>query len=267
MKIRTALVVAVAACTIASFCLAQDTQEGASRPSQTPANFRSNDPHTRVVALEQARSNPAMLQDPNVRSALLDLLDLETREFNDRVREGERRRAEHDEGNPESSDDNAMYMNDLLETVESFVRWHDPREICLLAKAGAGLDSSDARESAARAQAAMPCLQQLSKSDLFMDRLKAVGTSVALLARADGSLDSTTAEAMRQMIILALHDKRVEVQWEAVDFLERYGGSNMIPALKELADSNPGPHATQDDIAVRKNAAQAIAAIQKRADQ
>jgi len=266
-SLQTILVGVIAAAMIAGLCFSQDTSARSSDSTQLVANLRSNDPHTRVGAFEQIRSNAQMVQDPKVQSALFDLLDLETHEGNDRVREGERRRAEHEEGNPESSDDDAMYMNDLLETVESFVKWHDPHEICLLAKAGAGLDSPDERESAVRAQVALPCLQQLSKSNLFMDRLKAVGTSVALLARAKSSLDSTTVEAMRQMVILALHDQRVEVKWEAVDSLERGGRSDMIPALKELAESSPGPDATKDDIAVRRNAAKAISAIQQREGQ
>jgi hypothetical protein len=268
MKIRTILVGAITATMVTGFCFSQDaSQNHRSDSTQLLADLRSNDPRARLAASEQIRSNSAMLQDPNVRSALLDLLDSETREFNERVREGERRRAEHKEGNPESSDDNAMYMNDLLETVESFVNWHDPREICLLAKEGAALDSPDARESATRAQVVLPCLQQLSRNELFSDRSKAVRTSVALLAGATGSLDPTTAQAMRQMVRLALHDHRVEVQWEAVDSLERDGASDMIPALKELADSSAGVSATEDEIAVRKNAAKAIAAIQGRSTQ
>jgi hypothetical protein len=268
MRIRTILVSGVAAGIIAGFCLGQDTpQIHRSDSTQLIAALRSKDPRSRVGAFGQIRSNSAMLQDSNVQSALLDLLDLETREGNDRVREGERMRAEHRDDNPDSIDDNAMYMNDLLETVESFVRWHDPREICLLAKEGAALDSPDARESATRAQVAMPCLQQLSKSDLFMDRLNAVRTLVALLAGAKSRLDSGTAESMRQMVILALHDQRVEVQWEAVDSLEQYGRSDMIPALREFAESSPGPNATKDEIGARTSATKAIAAIQSRVGQ
>lgn len=266
MKIRTILVGGVVAGIIVGFCFGQDApQNHRSDSTQLLTALRSNDPHARVGAVEQIRSDSAMLQDPNVQSALLDLLDLETREGNERVREGERRRAEHREDSPDNIDDDAMYMNDLLETIESFVNWHDPRQICLLAKEGAALDSTDARESAVRAQVALPCLQQLSKSDLFMDRLKTVSTLVALLASTKSNLDSTTAGAMKQMVRLALHDKRVEVQWEAVDSLERDGGMDMIPALREFAESNPGPNATRDEIAVRKNASKTIAAIQSRA--
>lgn len=264
MRIQTTLVGVVMLALMAGFCLSQDAQEQKSDPAQLLADLKSNDPRTRVGAFEQISSNSAMLQDPNVQSALLDLLDLETGEFNARVREGERKGAEHESDASEASDDDAIYRNDLLGTIESFVNWHDPRHICLLAKAGAALDSTDARESATRAQVAMPCLQQLSKSDLFMNRLKAVKITARLLAGAGNSLDPDTTEAMKKAIVLALHDKRVEVQWEAVDWLKRDGTSDMIPALKGLAESNPGPNATEDEIAVRKNAAKAAAAIQER---
>jgi hypothetical protein len=265
MRSGTILLSFIAAVTIGSFGVAQDTPGQTNLTAQLLANLRSSDAHTRVGAVEQIRSNSTMLQNPKIQSALLDLLVLETREGKAQIREGERRRAEHrDDENPESSDGNAMYMDDLLGVIESFVNWHDPHQICLLANEGAALDAPDARESATRAQVALPCLQKLSKSDLFMDRLNAVRTSVALLAGAKSSLDSTTAEAIKQTVVLALHDNRVEVQWEAVDSLERDGTSEMIPALKGLAESSLGPNATEDEIAVRKNAAKAVIAIRQR---
>ena len=118
MKIRTILVGGVVAGIIVGFCFGQDApQNHRSDSTQLLTAPRSNDPHARVGAVEQIRSDSAMLQDPNVQSALLDLLDLETRECNERVREGERRRAEHRADNPDNIDDDAMYMNDLLETI------------------------------------------------------------------------------------------------------------------------------------------------------
>ena len=268
MRTRAALVGVVAIWLVAGFCFAHDAQkEEMYRPAQLLTNLRSHDPPTRAGAFEEIRSHQGMLRKPDVQLALLDLLDLETREGNERVREGERRRTEHEEGNPESSDDNAMYMDDLLGAIESFVNWHDPRQICILAKEGAVLDSTDPRESAVRAQVAMPCLQELSKSDLFMDRLNAVKIFVNLLSSGGASLDSETAGAMRKAVVVALHDKHVEVQWEAVDWLERLGTSDMVPALTELAQSVPSQGATKGDVAVRKNAAKAIVAIQRRASE
>jgi hypothetical protein len=97
-----------------------------------------------------------------------------------------------------------------------------------------------------------------------MDRLNAVKISVHLLASAGESLNPDIAEVMKSVVVLAVHDKRVEVRFETVDWLGRLGKSDMIPALSELAESDPGYGATKDEIAVRKNAAQAIIAIQQR---
>jgi hypothetical protein len=265
MKIRTVIVAVITAGMIASFCLGQDTQEQSSRYPQLLGHLRSAEIATRRKAFQEVHSNPSMLKDPDVRSALLDLLDRENRHFDTELKKGERERAEHENGNSEYSE-SAMYMDDLVRAIESFVNWHDPRQVCLLVKAGAMLESSDSHESATRAQVAMPCLQQLMQSDLFMDRLNAVRISLGMLASGKGSLDPDTTEAMKQAVILALHDKRTEVQWEAVDGLERYGTPDMIPALKELASSVPGPSATKDEIEVRKNATRAIGAIEHRED-
>lgn len=270
MAIRITAGGVIAVAMIAGLCFSQDAPQGRkSDTTQLLAALKSDDPQAQSGAAEQSGSDSAAPQDPKGQAELLDALDLKTREDNEQIREGERRRAEHrnDNSEPVNVDGDAMYMDDLLETIESFVNWHDSRQICLLARAGAGLDSTDARESATRAEVVLPCLQQLSKSDLFMDRLKAARISVALLAAAKSNLDSKAAGAMKQMVMLALHDKNVEVRWEAVDSLERDGGSDMIPALKELAESNAGPNATKDELVLRKNAAKAIASIQQREGQ
>lgn len=267
MKMRIAVLSGViTAAMVAGCCFSQDTpQNHTSDSTQLLANLRSKDIATRRGAFERVRSNSAMLRDPNVQSALLDFLDEESLGFEAAVRQGELKRAAHEkDDSPGPYDDYGLFSNDVLSLIETFVDWHDPHQICVLAKAGAALDSPDATESSTRAQVALPCLQQLLKSALFVDRSNVVRISVALLAGAKSSLDSTTAEAMRQMVILALHDQRVEVQWEAVDSLERDGASDMIPVLREFAESSPGPNATEDEIAVRKNAAKAVTAIQQR---
>jgi hypothetical protein len=260
---RTISLGIVVAVMIASLCFGQDAQQQTSRSSQLLENLRSTDLATRRRAFEDVRSNSAMLRDPNAQSALFDLLHQESRDSDAEIRESERKRAAHEKDNSEPRED-AMYINDLLRTIESFADFRDSHQICLLAKAGAMLDSPDARESAARVQVAMPCLEQLSKSDLFMDRLNAVRILIRLRASADGSLDPGTAGTIKQAIALALHDKRTEVQWEAVDWLARDGTQDMISALRELATSVPGSGATEDEIAVRTNAAKAITAIEQR---
>jgi hypothetical protein len=265
MKMRTILVGVMVAGTIASFSFGQNTQEQGARPAQLLANLRSNDPGKRSAALQEVRSDPAMLRDPNVQSALLDFLDLENQESDAELRKGELEQAAGKNDNSESSDNNAMYKDDVICTIESFADLHDPRQLCLLMRAGAVVpESRDTAENATRAQLAMPCLQQLSKSDLFMDRLKAVKIIVHLLASAGDSLDAGTAEAMRKAVVLALHDKELAVRIEAVDWLGRLGKPDMIPALRQIAESRPVTGATADEAFIRKNAAKAIAAIQGR---
>ena len=68
-------------------------------------------------------------------------------------------------------------------------------------------------------------------------------------------------------IIHRMAEILLAVQWEAVDWLERLGTSDMVPALTELAQSVPSQGATKGDVAVRKNAAKAIVAIQRRASE
>lgn len=267
MKIRTILLGGVAAGIIVGLCFGQETtQNHRSDSTQLLAALRSKDPHTRVGAFEQIRSNSVMLRDPRVQSALFDLLDLENQESDADLRKGELEQAAGKSDSPESSDNNAMYMDEVLGTIESFANLHDARQLCLLMKAGAVVPQSpDARENAVRAFVAMPCLQQLSKSDLFIDRLKAVKIFIHLLASTDDSLDRDTAEAMRKAVGLALHDKEFAVRIEAVDWLGRLGMPDMIPALRGIVESAQRNGASEDDIVVRKNAAQAIAAIQSRA--
>jgi hypothetical protein len=264
MRVRTALLLAIVPGMIAAFCLGQDNQEEIHR-AVLIANLRSNNPGKRYGAFEEVRANQAMLRDPNVQSALFDLLDRETRAFNAEVREWEL--AEHKNNEDGCNEGWAEFMGDLQGLIKSFINWHDPHQVCILAQAGNIPDLPDPHENAVLAQVALPCLQQLSKSDFYRDRMKAAPIFVALLASAKGSLDSNTAETMKQAVVLALHDKRTEVQWEAVDSLQNYGASDMIPALKELAESNPGAGATSDETAVRKRAAKAIAATQEREKQ
>jgi HEAT repeat protein len=69
-------------------------------------------------------------------------------------------------------------------------------------------------------------------------------------------------EAAQQVIRGALHDPEVVVRTDAVEALAHYGSEAMIPALKEVAETDPSP---DEEYAIRKWATEAIAAIQERA--
>lgn len=261
MTIRSNLVcVMVAAITVG--CFGQGIQEHKGGSVQLLGDLRSGDPATRYRAFQQVRSNAGMLRDADVQSRLLDLLDQENREFDMRVRKAQQPELKDEDRRP--SDGNPQYMDALLTTVEAFADLHNSRQICLLVKAGYMPASPNASENALRAQAAMSCLQQLSKSDLALDRLKAAKIFVELLASARDRLDQDTTEAIRQAVMLALHDKDDSVRSQAVDTLESHGGTDLIPALREVAESDPAVSGATHEFWIRKEAAKAIAAIQQR---
>jgi hypothetical protein len=65
----------------------------------------------------------------------------------------------------------------------------------------------------------------------------------------------------------ALHDQNESVRTETVESLEKFGTEDMIPVLKEVAESDPAIGKTTQSYWIRGYAAKAIAAIQKRASQ
>jgi hypothetical protein len=67
-----------------------------------------------------------------------------------------------------------------------------------------------------------------------------------------------------------LRDPDVGVRASTVNALERFGGTDMIPALQEIARSDPASEKTDNGgerCPIREYAAKAIDAIQKRSGQ
>jgi len=87
---------------------------------------------------------------------------------------------------------------------------------------------------------------------------------VQALSAGRSDLDAARVQAVRQAILKGLSDPDADVKIPTVKALERFGGADMIPALKVVAETDPDP---SEGYAIRKWAAEAIAAIQKRADQ
>ena len=112
------------------------------------------------------------------------------------------------------------------------------------------------------AKATIPCLLQKARSDLALVRGKAVGVLVRTLAKERNNLDASPVDAAQRVIKGALHDPETVVRTDAVEALQRFGGEDMIPALKVVAETDPDP---SEHYAIRKWAAEAIAAIQERA--
>jgi hypothetical protein len=76
-------------------------------------------------------------------------------------------------------------------------------------------------------------------------------------------LDLGTIQEIRSIAIRALHDPDDGVREFTVDSLRDFGGQDMIPALQEVAKSDPAPEV--QGISTRKNALKGIGDIQNRA--
>jgi hypothetical protein len=207
----------------------------------------------RASAYEQLRRDPEALRQPEVKSALLDLEDRENQTDWSKEPGFDRRKSES----------RAEYRAELGDTVDSFVDWNDPYQLCIIAHTSYNTDSAFARRLAMAGQAVIPCLMQMAQSASFNDRYKAVAVLVQLRAR-DGKLSPEMSEKIMQVTIAALHDANENVRVFTVFTLRDFGGQDIIPALQAVAQTDPAPEVNGNSI--RKLAATAIAAIQKRTD-
>ena len=122
-----------------------------------------------------------------------------------------------------------------------------------------------APEAAARARAAMPCLMKWNKSNHAIYREIAIPLLIEAVKEARGTLTPQTAQTAKQFILSGLRDADVGVRSATVIALDRFGGTDMIPALEEVAAKDPAPEV--EGHSIRKSAAEAIAEIQKRESQ
>jgi HEAT repeat protein len=86
---------------------------------------------------------------------------------------------------------------------------------------------------------------------------------VQALAKGRDELDPATVQAVQEATLSALHDPDKGVRIVTVMSLGQFGGEDMIPALKVVAESDPAPEVHGHS--VRKRVVAAIAQIQKRA--
>jgi len=198
--------------------------------------LRSNDDGVRAQAYEQLKS------DPKVKAALVNRLDRENQETVS-----------------DEEEDYADYLGWLVDTVAKVVDWSNPHQVCILANSVYLAD-----ELADHAKVAVPCLLQRFKNAPALSRGRVVAMLVQALAKGRNDLDAATIQRVRQIVRSALHDSDVGARIDTVNALAKFGGEDMIPALRVVAEKDPDP---SEGYAIRKWAAEAIAAIQKRAGQ
>lgn len=211
----------------------------------------------RAEAYEKLRSDSKVLSDHRVQEELLNLLGRETGYI--------RRKAgdpEPDDIPDEQGEAFVEYVGALGDTVDSFADWNDPRQVCLLVHEAYNPDSRFAAKIAARGEIALPCLMQMFASEVGLVRAEAAPVIVQALAKTAG-LDLKTIQAAKQLILKALRDREEAVRINTVEALGSFGEQDMIPALRQVAETDPAQ--AVGGYPIRKWAAKAIAAIEKRA--
>ena len=121
------------------------------------------------------------------------------------------------------------------------------------------------------ARTAVPCLLEMANSDLGAYRAEAIAVLVQALAKGKGDLEARYVQAAKRQIIKGLHDQYAVVRGETVIAIGDFGDADMIPALQDVARSDPGSETRTDNntqwFPIREEATKAIAEIQKRVGQ
>jgi hypothetical protein len=249
-RVRTIFAMTVAAFAPVSIVLGQQAKAPTPSVSELLTKLKSSDGDVRAKAYQQLRSSPAALQSPDVRTAFIDLLDRENRDSELIRRTG---------GGGENEGD-AEYVADLARTVESVANWNDTRQACILVASGA----LPTDKYAEHAKVAIPCLLSRSKSNFALERRQTAELLLEVLAKKKTNLDPSMIEASKQVVQMALHDPDSGVRIGTVHALAEFGGEDMIPALRQIAESDPYVDTDNHSFWIRDYAHQAIDAIEQR---
>ena len=242
---RTSLLLIFTSCAALTVCVGQQAPNNESDRIELLQKLHSNRVDDRVGAYEKLRTDSSALHDPRVKAALVDLLDRESHVALNDDQEGY-----------------IEYMSKLTDTIAGLVDWDDQHQVCVLV-----LSAYPPRDAiASHAKIAMPCLLQKAQSKESLGRARAIAILVQALGTKANELDADTVQKIQQVILNALHDQAFDVRALTVEALRRFGQQDMIPALQQIAETDPTP-AAPNGYSIRKLASEAIAAIQKRAGQ
>ncbi len=214
----------------------------------------------RARAYEKLRSDPAELRQPKVRTALLDLLNRENHELEQALRESH----EQIGASGKFGEGYGQYIAELGETVDTFADWNDPRQVCIFVREAYDPSSQFAAKIAAHSSVSVPCLREMYASDLGVLRGGAAAVLVRMLGHSQ-DLNAETAAQIREIILHALHDLEPSVRSDTVNALGKFGGQDMLPALRQVAETDSAPEVQGHS--VRMQAVKAIMAIERRAEQ
>ena len=211
--------------------------------------LQSKDWVERAKAYEQLAGDSIAMRRQEVKAALIDLLDRENHLPLSKVVK------------PEDGEAYGEYVSSLIGSVMSIVDWQNPRQLCVLAHSPFDPDSNLATRLVLAGQPILPCLMQMTESKSFGDRY-IVSELLVQIGAKNSNLSFGTAQKIRDVTIASLHDSNEMIRTGTVHALTRFGGEDMIPALKEVAETDPAPEV--NGYSIRKMAIGAIAAIQNR---
>ena len=228
------------------------SQEGSATAISLQA-LKSTDWEQRLDAYERIKGDQAALKRADVRRALLELLDRENHV-------GREAREKNGEGYSE-------YLGELGGTVDGMADWHDPRDLCILAQSTYNPESVFATKLAVEGgTAVVPCLLKMARSPDVWDRYESIPV-IEHLSAVTKVLQSSDLKEIQDTVIRGLKDTNVSVRQGTVNSVGKFGKPEMIPALEDIARSDPSSRKEngKEFFYIRGAATRAIQSIQERA--
>ena len=248
-------------------CLSLLCQESG-LPVDVLNDLNSENVEVSIDALKRLENNPAVLQRPGVRKALVDLLDEANRVTTSALQD------------PNShsgvGEGLAEYAGWLSDTVTKIVDWRDPHQACVLAQSAYSPGSTFSVTLATKSGAVLvPCLLKISNGIMYGLRLKGdariiireqvIPLMVELEALAN-DLSASEKGEIREAILGGLRDRGT--RFVIVKELGRFGTPEYVPILQEIARSDPHSRPINEGKGIRYDnreaAAEAIQSIQER---
>jgi hypothetical protein len=222
--------------------------------------LHSKDWSERAAAYHSLQSNRVSLARPDVRRALLELLDRENRLVWETLRESH----EHVGASSRYGEEYSEYLGELLGTVDSIADWNAPKTVCVLAHSAYEGDTAFAAKIASHPKAAWACLARMFESDLWMVRAQAAVVLTQLLFKGRDALEPSALARIKAIVKRALADAHEGVRSDEVEALGRFGSREEIPALEQIAASDSSYSSAPGGYSLREAATKAIDQIRRR---
>jgi hypothetical protein len=255
---RSTIGIIVFALSLLCCCTSALSREAGSQEFKL-SDLKSTDVQKRMTAYDKIKNHPEVLRRPEVKAALIDLLDREnTYHATPPKATGVTSEGDDWEGYGD-------YWMDVAETVGGIADWHDPRQLCILARSPYDPLSNFSQKLAADGGALVaPCLLTLARGNQA-DRYQSLSVLVMVLAL-NKDLPPDVRQRINHAILTGLGDRETIVRETTITTIGKFGKSEMIPVLENIARTDPYSHLVNGKpvFDVRDAAVKAIHSIQER---